>query len=190
MTQPIGTHEAQVGRDDVAGPEQDDVARHEARPPATSSTTPSRRTRRSGPLASRSASSARSPRYSVTTSAPTIGRSASRTSRPSRTSPRSDGEDARRDEQEDERLGQRVPEQARGSMSAAPASSSFGPEAAARRRDLRSGQPDRRVHPERTVRPRRPAVHEPSRRRPGRRRARLIGRHHAHHGPTAVRSVA
>ena len=53
----------------------------------TSATTPARRNRAVGALAARSASSARSPRYSVMTSAPMIGNSAIRTSRPSRTSP-------------------------------------------------------------------------------------------------------
>ena len=54
----------------------------------SSSTDPSRRTRAVGALASRSASNARSPRYSVMTSAATIGMRASSTSTPSRTSPR------------------------------------------------------------------------------------------------------
>ena len=55
---------------------------------AVSTASPSRRTRAVGADASRNASSARSPRYSVTTSAATIGISASRTRSPSRISPR------------------------------------------------------------------------------------------------------
>ena len=49
---------------------------------------PSRRTRACGADAARRAASARSPRYSVRTSAPTIGTRPNRTRRPSRTSPR------------------------------------------------------------------------------------------------------
>ena len=52
-----------------------------------SSTAPSRRTRAMGAAAARSASSARSARYSVMTSAPTIGPIISSTNAPSRTSP-------------------------------------------------------------------------------------------------------
>ena len=67
---------------------EDDVARRRSRPPGRRRPTPSRRTRAVGAEAARSASRARSPRYSVTTSAPTIGTRPTRTSRPSRTSPR------------------------------------------------------------------------------------------------------
>ena len=56
---------------------------------ATLATSPSRRTAAGGAAAVRSSSRARSPRYAVTTSAPTIGTSPRSTSSPSRTSPRS-----------------------------------------------------------------------------------------------------
>ena len=134
----------EVGRDDVADPQQDDVARARASAAGTSTTRPSRRTRARGADASRSASSARSPRYSVTTSAPTIGMSPARTSEPSRTSPSEDRADAGREQQEDERLG-------RGLQDHPPHAGSLRRLDLIRARDLRApehglfGQPDGRI---------------------------------------------
>ena len=130
--QPVDPPQPQVGRDHVAGPEEDDVTRARGPRPATSRIVPSRRTRLIGALASRSASSARSPRYSVKTSAPTIGASASRTSTPSRTSPSRDREDARDHEQDDERLGRGLDDEPPDGR-AALTFRAFGPTAAARR---------------------------------------------------------
>ena len=85
-----------------------------------------------GAMPSRSASSARSPRYSVTTSAPTIGRSPSEHEQAVAHLADEDREAARDREEQDERLRERAPSSIRQSGLALDASSAFGPAAMAR----------------------------------------------------------
>ena len=156
--QPIRPHEAQVGRHDVARPEQDDVAGHEARRGDVRDRAVRAGPGPSGRSPSRSASSARSPRYSVTTSAPTIGNRRDQDEQAVADLAERDGQDAGDDEQEDEGLGGGLEDELRQRGPRARARARSGPASSGSAGGLLGRQADARGRRPAPRRPRRPGA--------------------------------